>query len=471
MRKFTVIFLVLCILICIEPVMADETEQDFSVISGCNTLEGQVPFLGTQKIIENGKACILYEANTDTLMYADNADEQLPPASLVKILTTLIAVEKGKLDDAVTVKQKVLDTLDPDAVRIQPKLAADEVLTVEDLLHCMMVTSANDAAVILADHIMGDQKAFVAEMNRYAKELGCTNTNFTNVHGLHNKEQYTSARDTARILAKAIQNEQFCEIFFAKKYVVPATNKNESRVLVTQNYLMNKDIVVIHYDERAKGSRTGTTTDGTTNIATCAEVDGMKLISVVMSSASSYDEKTGLVKIFGGYGETQQLLDLGFTGHKAGQLIYENQILKQIPISGGSSDVTIATKEARSAVIPADAGREQLEFRYVNEVPLSLPVKEGQRVSTLQIWCNNICIAQTEIFAMNSVSAVDQIFSDEGNRSGTAAIFLRNALKVLGVILVIGLLVVGVFYLRRLNQIAKQKRQRRRNRRDRRRSR
>lgn len=471
MRKFTVIFLALCILLCIVPAAAEEQQQDFSVISGCNTIEGQVPFLGTQKILDNGEAFILYEANTDTLMYADNADEQLPPASLVKILTALIAVEKGKLDDAVTVKEDVLATLDKDAVRVQPNLAANEVLTVEDLLHCMMVAAANDAAVILADHIMGSQKEFVAEMNRYAAELGCTNTNFVNVHGLHHKDQYTTARDVARILSKAIQNEQFCDVFFAQKYVVPATNKNESRVLVTQNYLMNKDIVVIHYDERVKGSRTGTTTDGTTNIATCAEVEDMRLISVVMGSASSYDEKTGRVKVFGGYGETQELLNLGFTDNQAGQLIYENQILKQIPISGGSSDVTIATKEARSSVIPAGISREQLEFRYVNEVPLSLPVKEGQRVSTLQIWCNNVCLAQTEIFAMTSVIAADQIFSDAGNHSGSASVFLRSVLKILGVILVVALLVLGVLYLRRLHQIAKQRQQRRRTRRDRRRSR
>lgn len=471
MRKIAVILLSLCLLICIVPVKADVQEQDFSVTNGCNTIEGQVPFLGTQKLLENGKAFILYEANTDTLMYADNADEQLPPASLVKILTALIAVEKGKLDDAVTVKEKVLATLDPDAVRVSPKLATDEVLSVKDLLHCMMVAAANDAAVVLADHIMGDQKAFVAEMNRYAKELGCTNTNFTNVHGLHDKEQYTSARDAARILAKAIENEEFCEIFFAKKYVVPASNKNESRLLVTQNYLMNKDIVVIHYDERVKGSRTGTTTDGTTNIATCAEVEDMQLVSVVLGSESAYDEKSGRVTVFGGYGETQQLLDWGFTDHKAGQLVYENQILKQIPISGGSSDVTIATKEARSSVIPADAGRERLEFRYVNEVPLTLPVKEGQRVSTLQIWCNNICIAQTEIFAMNSVIAADQVFSDVDKQPGNLAVFFGAVLKVLGVVLAIGLLVMAVFYLRRINVHAKQKRQRRRNSADRRRSR
>ena len=471
MRKITVILLVLSILLCVVPVMAQEQEQDFSVTNGCNTIEGQVPFLGTQKVLDNGKAFILYEANTDTLMYADNADEQLPPASLVKILTALIVVEKTKLDDAVTVNENVLASLDPDAVRAQPKLAADEVLTVEDLLHCMMVAAANDAAVVLADHVMGDQKAFVAEMNRYAKELGCTNTNFTNVHGLHDKDQYTSARDAARILAEAIKNELFCEIFFADKYVVPATNKNESRLLVTQNYLMNKDIVVIHYDERVKGSRTGTTTDGTTNIATCAEVDDMQLISVVLGSESAYDEKSGRVTVFGGYGETQQLLDMGFTDHKAGQLVYENQILKQVPISGGSSDVTISSKEARASVIPADAGKAQLEYRYVNEVPLSLPVQEGQRVSTLQIWCNNICIAQTDIFAMNSVIAADQVFLEDGKQTGSLSVFWRALLKILCAVLVVGLLVVAVLYLRRLREITKQKQQYRRNSRDRRRSR
>jgi len=189
-----------------------------------------------------------------------------------------------------------------------------------------------------------------------------------------------------------------------------------------------------------------------------------------MGSASAY-ENNGAVKVFGGYGETQKLLDLGFTDNKAGQLLYENQVLKQIPITGGSSDVTIATKEGRSSVIPADMSREHLEYRYVNEVPLTLPVQEGQRVSTLQIWCNNICIAQTDIFAMSSVYAADQLFVDEGKQTGNASNILGVAFKVIGVILIIGLLVAVVFYLSKWNQIAKQKRQRRRNSRYRRRSR
>lgn len=468
MRKLGVFLIILCILVCLVPASAEDSTINSSVVHGCNTLDGQVPFLGTSQLVKNGKAMILYEVNTDTLLYADNGDKQLPPASLVKILTALIAVERGNLDDAVTVKPDVLSTLDPDAAVVEPALIAGEILTVRDLLHCMMVASGNDATVVLADHIMGSQTAFIAEMNRYAVELGCTNTNFVNVHGLHDKNQYTTVRDVARILAKAVENEKFCEIFFAKKYIVPATNKNDSRVLVTQNYLMNKDSVVIHYDERVKGSRTGVSSDGTHNIATLAEVKDMKLVCVVMGSASTYEN--GAVKTFGGYGETQKLLDLGFTGNKAAQIVYENQVLKQLSVPGGSSDVTIGTREALASVIPASFNKEQLDFRYVNEVPLTLPVQEGQRVSTLQVWCNNICVAQTDIFAMSSVLSADQVFTQDDEHSEKNTNYLRIFLYILAVVVGIGLMVAVILYLSRVNRAAERRRQRHRSR-DRRRSR
>ena len=112
--------------------------------------------------------------------------------------------------------------------------------TVKDLLYCMMVASGNDAAIILADHVLGSQKAFVAEMNRYVTELGCANTHFTNVHGLHDDKQYTTARDMAKILAKAIQNTLFCEVFGAKEYAMPQTNKSNARRLISQNYLLKR---------------------------------------------------------------------------------------------------------------------------------------------------------------------------------------------------------------------------------------
>ena len=198
MKKLVAFSIIILYLLCAIPVSATQISEDVSVISGSSTLDGRVPILGNQLIDGNMKSAILYEVNSDTIMYAYNADEKLPPSSLLKILTARIAIENGTLSDAVTVQESVLATLDPDAAKV--KLISDEVVTVKDLIYCMMVASGNDAAVILADHISGSQEAFVAEMNRYAADLGCINTNFTNVHGLHDENQYTPARDIARIL-------------------------------------------------------------------------------------------------------------------------------------------------------------------------------------------------------------------------------------------------------------------------------
>ena len=161
MKKICTICLAALLVLCLLPI-AVFAQVDSSVTEGCNTLDGQVPFLGTGQLVSNCAAAVLYETNTDTLMYAHNADAQVSPASLVKILTALVAIEKGKMDDAVTVRQEVLDTLAPDAAVVE--LEADEVLTVKDLIYCMMVGSGNDAAVVLCDHVMGSQDAFVAEM-------------------------------------------------------------------------------------------------------------------------------------------------------------------------------------------------------------------------------------------------------------------------------------------------------------------
>ena len=136
MKKFLLYLLVICLLTCAIPVSATDGGADASIMQGCNTIDGQIPFLGTQKQIDNAKGIVLYEANSDTLMYADNPDAQLPPASLLKILTALIALEKGLLSDVVTVRREVLVTLSPDAAVVG--ILPDEVLTVQDLIYCMM---------------------------------------------------------------------------------------------------------------------------------------------------------------------------------------------------------------------------------------------------------------------------------------------------------------------------------------------
>lgn len=467
MKKSGVICLILVLLLCITQVSATDNGQNAALTGGCVSLDSQVPVLGNQRIVDNADAMVLYETNTDTLMYAYNADEHIAPASLVKIMTALIAIENSEMTDVVTVREAVLATLPRDALVVD--LMVDEVLTVKDLLYCMMVASGNDAAAILADHVMGSQEAFVAELNRYAAKLGCTNTYFTDVHGLDDENQYTTARDVAKMLSCAIRNEQFCELFGAVYYTVPATNKVEARWLSTQNYLLSDDDVQIYYDGRVTGSRTAIS-GGKRNIASTAKVGDMNLICIVIGSESVYESDGYTVRVFGGFKETKKLLDLGFEGFNAVQILQKGQVLKKSSVSGGSCDVSYGTREDAFSVIPSNVDSGSLVYRYVDEVVLSAPIEEGTRLSTLQVWCGNICIAQTELYALNGVPAAVSIIAENTaakDRSG----FLGVLLYILGAIAVIVLTAVVVLLAIRAVRIAKVKKHSRRYRRSRRRSR
>lgn len=457
MKKICAVCLAVVLFLLNTPVLALSTTadtQDLSISAGCNTLDGQVPFLGNQQLISNAKSAILYETNSDTLMYAHNADEQVEPSSLLKILTALIAIEKGNLDDIVTVRSDVLETLDPDAVVVGLKV--DEVVTVKDLLYCMLVSSGNDAAVVLADHVMGSQQAFVQEMNRYAAELGCTATNFTNVHGIYEKNQYTTARDLVRILRKAIQNETFTEIFGSIYYTVQETNKSSARHLTSQNYLMNNDQDVNYFDERVVGGRTGANNDRTRSVASVAKSGDMCLLAVVIGSKSQFEKDGYTVKVYGAYNETTQLLDMGFNGHRTAQIIHPDQVLQQYSVLNGDCDVMLGAKTAASSVIPENVDALGLTYRYANEMALTAPIKQGQTLSTLQVYCGSVCIGQTEVYAMNSVSVAGTKFADSGNAGGGSG-FVAAVLKVIGVLAAIVFISFIILLTLRTVRIAKKK--------------
>ena len=225
MKKILAYFLLLSLLLSMfsTSAAAYDISEDDSVNMGSHTIDSQLPVLGSEQLISNARSVLLYETGTDTLMYSWNADERLPPASLVKILTALIAIERGDLTSQVVVREDVLNSVSKNAVKTG--LLAGEILTLEDLLYCMMVNSGNDAAAVIADHVAGSQEAFVAIMNEYAQELGCTSTNFTDVHGIDDVNQYSTARDLGRILAAAVKNEVFAEF--------GATERNPSFLFIS----------------------------------------------------------------------------------------------------------------------------------------------------------------------------------------------------------------------------------------------
>lgn len=471
---FCIFMAVILIISTLMPVFAETGDQshaiesDISVASGSHSIDASVPVLGSDQLIENTTNVFLYEANTDTVLYAWNADEPVHPASFVKIMTALVAIEHGKLTDVVSVKEETLNGFPKDSVSAE--LKPNELITLEDLLYCMIVGSANDAASVIAEHISGSQEAFVAEMNRCAVELGCTGTKFTNAHGLHDENQITTARDSAKILRAALEKEAFYTIFTTPRYSTEATNLSPSRYLSTSNYLVNREMLEIYYDSRVIGGRTGNATGGERCLASVAEDDGLLLISIVMGSKSTYEADGVTVINFGSFNETRQLLNLAFNEYAPYQVLYNNQSIARRSVVNGENDVILGPKESLYTSLPKDATLSDLEYRYFDEnVQLEAPILKGQKLSNVEVWYNKVCVAKTDLFALNDVRIMQINDSEETADSGSG---IGKTILLLTLI-AIAVLVIVLFGYRISNKlrISAARKRSRRYRKNRRRSR
>ncbi len=401
LKRLIVFFVALAVFFsvcCVAAFAADE--EDLTVSKGCHSLDGTQSLLGSEKKTENAGSVFMYETQSQTVLYQWESDKPVYPASLVKIMSALLVLEKGNLTDTVIVTQSALDTVSYDAISVD--LQAGEKISVEDLMYCLLVYSANDAAAVLAEYIAGSQAAFTAMMNDRAAELGCTGTVFTNPHGLHEDEQVTTARDLAKILNAALEHEAFRTFFGTIHYQVPATNLHQERRLSSNNYLMNTDAVGIYFDSRVTGGRTGITTEGYRNIASLSQSGNMEVICIVMDAASTLSD-SGRTEVYGGFPETIALLDQAYTGYARRQIIFPNQTLQQYAVSGGDNDLFITSYEGFSTVLPSDMTVDKLTFIY-QETDFQAPIAKGQNIATLQVWHGDLCIAQTEVYAMNDVA-------------------------------------------------------------------
>ena len=462
-----VLSLILSVLLLAIPVSANSiSEEDMSVSRGCHSLDAQVPMLAhSEEEITNVYSAILYDYTNDTLLYAYNPDVQYPPASLVKILTALIIIEQGNMKDEVTVRQDILDTLSESSLGID--LQAGETIKMEDLLYAILVESANDAAAVAADHISGSQENFVREMNAYAQAFGCTNTTITNVHGLHDESQVSTARDLARILANASKNEYFMEIFGTTRYTIPATNKSEARQLSSNNFLMNGESMRIYLDSRVTGGRSGVMTNGARNLAVTAEKNDTKLISIVMGSHSTLAPDGYSVSTFGSFLETSKLLDMGFQGQRSVQLFYDGQVLKQYSVVDGDSYLSTGVHDAVVVTLPSGVSYDDLSYLYSEDnAIIRAPVAKDDLITTVQVWYDGICFGQANLYAMHDVKIKEVIETQEVQEKDSSGI--PSILIVVAVI--VGLLFILLFGRRLIFRIIRRS-QIRRHRKNRRRSR
>lgn len=469
MKKSGVACRILCIFLSLMflltiPVSATSISEDLSITKGCHSVDAQVPMLGSEIKIKNAVSVFLYDYTNDVLLFTQDPDLQFYPASLVKIMTCLLIAQKGNLDDQVVVRQEVLDTVPPGSMSID--LKAGEILTLGDLFYAIMVQSSNEAAAVAADHISGSQETFVSEMNVYAAELGCTNTTFVNAHGLHNENQLSTTRDLARILSVAVKNEIFMQAFTSIHYTIPATNFSEERNLSSNNHLMNSDEMSVYLDSRVTGGRAGTMDSGERNLAVSAEYNGLKLISIVAGSKSTLSA-SGRTTTFGSFKETTKLLDMGFKGYQSVQLFYKDQILEQLEVINGESNLSIGVKEAILALLPQGITHDDLSYRYSDEAPvIRAPVYQDEIITTIEVWHDDLCLAQANLYAMHDVNVRDIVITEEiteePDTDKTSVLIIVAIIVGLLVFLLIGRrLIIGLI---RRQQIRRHRRNRRRSR-------
>ena len=281
---------------------------------------------------------IVMEVSTGTVLYEKEADQKRYPASITKILTTLLLLENSKMDEVVTFSEDAVYKNRGSGIWRD----VGERLTMEQCLYAIMLESANECSYAAAEHVTdGHYSKFIQMMNERAKALGCKNTHFDNCNGLPDKKHWTTCRDMALIASDAIKNETFRKIMGTKTYTIPKTNKNKEKLVMYNHHKMISANETREYlYEYCIGGKTGWTSDAGNTLVTFAQKDGMLLVCVVMKEAPTCQ-----------YTDTRKLFDYCFENFKMCSVAQSETRYE----SEGQSEVSLFTEGEAFAQLDKNA--------------------------------------------------------------------------------------------------------------------
>lgn len=330
------------------------------------------------------KSALLMEANTGRVLYEQNADEALPPASVTKVMTLLLvmeAIEEGriKLDDTVRTSANAASMGGS-----QIFLEEGEEMCVEDMIKSVVIASANDAACALAEHVSGSEEAFVKRMNERASELGMKNTYFENTNGLDDTAQkhLTSARDIAIMSRELIKHKKILQY----SSIWMDTVRNGLFGLTNTNRL-------VRFYRGCTGLKTGSTSKAGFCISATAERDGVSLICVIMG-AESGDSRNAIAS---------KLLDWGFSNYSVYSHVSEG--LEPIKVKGGVSDSAEIAAEDFSCVVEKGKISDVKHFVQLPEY-ISAPVKNGDKIGEIRFMLDGVELGKSDIYANSHVEKI-----------------------------------------------------------------
>jgi len=335
----------------------------------------------------DAKAGLLIEADTGEILYEKNAHQENFPASLTKVMVALLvfeAIDEGKiaLTDSVTATESAFEGLSSDGSTAN--IVPGETMTVEQLLNCMLIVSANEACNILGETLYGSVDAFVARMNERAAELGCEHTHFANATGLHNSQHYTTAWDLYLITREALKHDKFMEICNSKSYTVPATNMTDKpRELHSTNFLISNWRARGYVYRDAQGIKTGSTPEAGYCLISSALRGSRHMISVVLG-AERVTLEDGVTIQTRSFSETSRMFDWGFDNFVLRDILSSSDLVQEVPVALSSEASYVSTHAAEdiACLLPDNVEPDKLTLSYNGKV-----------------------YAETDLLALNDVSA------------------------------------------------------------------
>jgi len=355
---------------------------------------------------ETDDADIIYMISLDNgaVICDKNSEKRASPASMTKIVTAILTIENCEnFDEVITVPAYCIRLLDGTNSSTAGILAGEE-LTVRQLLYCLLVYSANDAANVLADYIGGgDIATFVEKMNAFVKLLGCEHTHFDNAHGLDSENHYTTARDLATIYSYCLQNSFFCEIAGTFTTEIPATNKYRStRYLRNTNSLLNPGISD-YYCEYVKTGKTGTTDDAGRCVISSSSFDGYNYLLVVMN-AKFYDCDNDGVNENMAFIVSKQIYEWAYKNLRirevANPSVYVGET--EVRLAKDYDYVSLVPEKSVSALVPLGVSAETVLIEvYPEETKLTVdaPVQKGQLLGKAAIKYAGETVAEVNLVA------------------------------------------------------------------------
>lgn len=350
--------------------------------------------------VNYAQSALLMDMSSGRLLYGKNIDQRLYPASTTKIMTGILAIEMGNMDEVVTASYEAIKPITMEDSHMG--ILTGEEMTFEQYLIGMLVYSANDAANVIAVHLAGSIEGFADIMNQKAAELGMTNTHFENPCGTHNDNHYTTARDLAILSQYAMKNEKFREIVKMPVYKIAPTNKYKTeRVLVNTNLFLSTSRSVQHYYPPCNGIKTGHTSESGYCLVSSAQYNDTELLAVVMKCENTNDNEGAY-----SYIDSKTLFNFGFDNYVNQVIANPGDIVSDSKVKEAKNDIRVAlTVDVNvNALVPSSEENAAEIITNVN-IPdeLYAPINKGDVIGTVTYTYKGTQIGTANLVATNNV--------------------------------------------------------------------